>query len=264
MNQKKYMVYIWIVIISWVILALIFGIYDLQISIFAVNEVSVWGHFGADYGEYPGYAFIALGLSAYIGGYIKNLKAQKIPAYLAIVYGVIMLFISLFNQDQRRIIEYLIIIVPVIIFIIFNWNTDLKKYRKISGVITFLAIINPLLFVQLVKIFWGRVRFRDLAVGYSNYSPWFIPQGLTGNNSFPSGHTAMSFMFLPLLIAVEKRGWKNPVKILTIILVLGWGFFVALSRIIVGAHYASDVLFSTGVATIATLLLYRRFYFKSE
>ncbi|MEJ2295487.1 MAG: phosphatase PAP2 family protein [Candidatus Lokiarchaeota archaeon] len=264
MNQKKYMVYIWIVIISWVILALIFGIYDLQISIFAVDVNSVWGNFGADYGEYPGYAFIALGLSAYIGGYIRNLKAQKIPAYLAIVYGVIMLSISFFNLDLRRIIEYLIIIIPVILFIIINWNTDLKKYRKISGVITFLAIINPLLFVQLVKIFWGRVRFRDLAVGYSNYSPWFIPQGLTGNNSFPSGHTAMSFMFLPLLITVEKREWKNPVKILTIILVLGWGFFVALSRIVVGAHYSSDVLFSAGTAAIATLLLYRRFYFKRE
>jgi membrane-associated phospholipid phosphatase len=264
MNQKIFWVYFWITILSWLILAVIFGFYDLQISILVVNEVSIWGHFGADYGEYPGYAFIALGLSAFIGGYIKNLKAQKIPAYLAIVYGVIMLSISLFNQDQRRIIEYLIIIIPVIIFIILNWNTDLKKYRKIGGVITFLAIINPLLFVQLVKIFWGRIRFRDLTVGYSNYSSWFIPQGITGNNSFPSGHTAMSFMFLPLLIAVEKREWKNPVKILTIILVLGWGLFVALSRIVVGAHYASDVLFSTGVAAITTLLLYRRFYLKGE
>lgn len=263
-NKKTFMVYIWIVIISWVILALIFGFYDLQISILVVNEVSIWGHFGADYGEYPGYTFIALGLSAYIGGYIKKLKAQKIPAYLAITYGVIMLSISLFNQDLRKIIEYLIIIIPVILFIILNWNTDLKKYRKISGVITFLAIINPLLFVQLVKIFWGRVRFRDLAIGYSNYSPWFIPQGITGNNSFPSGHTAMSFMFLPLLIAVETREWKNPVKILTIILVLGWAFFVALSRIVIGAHYASDVLFSAGVAAIATLLLYRRFYLKRK
>jgi len=264
MNRKSFYTYLWIIIIAWVILAIIFGIYDLQISIFWVNENSLWGNFGADYGEYPGYAFIALGLSAYIGGYIKNLKAQKIPAYLAILYGGVMLVISLLDLNERKIIEYLMIVLSVVIFIIVNWNTDLRKYRKISGIISFLAIINPLLFVQLVKLFWGRVRFRDLAPGYTNFTPWFIPQGITGNSSFPSGHTAMGWMFLPLLVGVEKKEWKNPIKIITVISVLGWGLFVGLSRIVVGAHYASDVLFSTGVAAIATLLLYHRFFLSKE
>jgi membrane-associated phospholipid phosphatase len=268
MNKITFQIYLVIVIISWVILAIIFGLYDglydLQISIFVVNEASLWGNFGADYGEYPGYAFIALGLSAYIGGYIKNLKAQKIPAYLAILYGGIMLSISLLDQNLRKIIEYLMIIFSVIIFIIVNWNTDLSKYRKVSGIISFLALVNPLLFVQLVKLFWGRVRFRDLFVGYSNFTPWYIPQGITGNFSFPSGHTAMGWMFLPLLITVQKRDWKNPVKLLTVLLVLGWGIFVGLSRIVVGAHYASDVLFATGVAAVTTLLLYNRFFHKQE
>jgi membrane-associated phospholipid phosphatase len=249
---------------AWVILAIVFAFYDLQISIFVVNEASLWGNFGADYGEYPGYAFIALGLSAYIGGYIKNIRAQKIPAYLAILYGGIMLSISLLDLNLRKIIEYIMIIVSVIIFILVNWNTDLSKYRKISGIISFLGIINPLLFTQLVKLFWGRVRFRDLLMGYSNFTPWFFPQGITGEFSFPSGHTAMGWMFLPLLVAVQKREWKDPVKILTVILVLGWGIFVGLSRIVVGAHYASDVLFATGVAAVTTLLLYRRFFLKHE
>jgi membrane-associated phospholipid phosphatase len=175
-----------------------------------------------------------------------------------------MLIISIINQDTRRIIEYITIIISVIIFIIVNWNTDLGKYRKIGAVITFLSIINPLLFVQLVKVFWGRVRFRDLLPGYTDFSPWFIPQGITGNDSFPSGHTAMGWMFLPLLITVEKRKWHDPVKIITIILVLGWGIFVGLSRIVIGAHYASDVLFSTGVAAITTLLLYHKIYVRKN
>jgi membrane-associated phospholipid phosphatase len=247
-----------------VVLSVIFALYDLDISIFFVDETSIWGNFGSAYGEYPGYPFIAIGLSAYIGGYIKNLNYQKIPAYLAILYGTIFLALSIINQDMRKIIEYLILIVPVIIFIVINWNTDLSKYRKISGVISFLAIVNPLLFVQLFKIFWGRVRFRDLLPGYTNYSLWFIPQGITGNASFPSGHAAMGWMFLPLLIAVEKRKWKDPIKIITILLVISWGIFVGLSRIVVGAHYASDVLFSTGVATITTLLFYRKFYLKRK
>ncbi len=264
MNKRTFQIYLGVVIIAWVILAIIFTLYDLQISIFVVNEASLWGNFGADYGEYPGYAFIALGLSAYIGGYIKNLKAQKIPAYLAILYGGIMLSVSLLDQNLRKIIEYIMIIGSVIIFILVNWNTDLSKYRKVSGIISFLGIINPLLFTQLVKLFWGRVRFRDLLVGYTNFTPWFIPQGITGNFSFPSGHTAMGWMFLPLLVVVQKREWKDPVKILTVILVLGWGIFVGLSRIVVGAHYASDVLFATGVAAVTTLLLYHKFILKQE
>jgi len=264
MNQKTFMIYLLGAIIIWVILSVIFGIYDLEISIFLVNEESSWGNFGAYYGEYPGYAFIAIGLSAYIGGYIKNLKFQKIPGYLAILYGIIMLSIALLNLDYRRIIEYLLIIISVLIFIVINWNTDLIKYRKISGIISFLAIINPLLLVQLVKIFWGRIRFRDLLPDYSNFTPWFIPQGITGNSSFPSGHTAMGWMFLPLLIAVREREWKDPLKLVIVILVLGWGTFVGLSRIIVGAHYASDVLFSTGVGVVVSLLLYYRFYLRKN
>ena len=262
MNRKTFYTYLWIIIVAWIILAIIFGFYDLQISIFWVNEGSLWGNFGADYGEYPGYALIALGLSAYIGGYIKNIKLQKIPAYIAVLYGVIMLIISLYDLNLRKIVEYLMIIISVVLFILINWNTNLRKYRRVSGIISFLAIINPLLFVQLAKIFWGRVRFRDLAIGYINYTPWFIPQGITGNSSFPSGHTAMGWMFIPLLAALGKKDWKNPIKILTIILVFGWGIFVGFSRIVVGAHYASDVLFSTGVAAITTLLLYHRFFLK--
>ncbi len=263
MNIKNFKRVFWGIIFFWVLLSVIFGLYDLDISIFFVDEISIWGNFGKDYGEYPGYPFIAIGLSAYIGGYIKNLNYQKIPAYLAILYGTIFLILSIFNQDMRKIIEYLILILPVIIFIAINWNTDLSRYRKISGVISFLAIVNPLLFVQLFKIFWGRVRFQDLLLpGYIDYTPWFIPQGITGNASFPSGHAAMGWMFLPLIIVVENREWKDPIKIITIILVISWGIFVGLSRIVVGAHYASDVLFSTGVATITTLLLYRKFYLK--
>jgi membrane-associated phospholipid phosphatase len=125
-----------------------------------------------------------------------------------------------------------------------------------------LAILNPLLFVQITKILCGRVRFRDLILpAYTNYTPWFLPPGPSSSGrSFPSGHTSMSFMFLPLLIIINNRKLKDPIRILTTILVLGWAIFVGLSRIIVGAHYASDVLFSAMMATVITILLYRRLY----
>ncbi|MCK4479401.1 MAG: phosphatase PAP2 family protein [Candidatus Lokiarchaeota archaeon] len=71
-------------------------------------------------------------------------------------------------------------------------------------------------------------------------------------------------MFLPLLITVKDRKNTDAIKILVYILILGWGLFVGLSRIIVGAHYASDVLFSTGFAAVTTLLLYRKYYLNKK
>jgi len=253
-----------IVIAIWVILAAIFGFYDLAISVAVVDEASIWGNFGADYGEQPGYGLIAIALSTWIGGYIKDLKKQKIPGCVIIVVGL--LFIIL-GDNVRDYSIGLSLIIPVILLIIFYWNKDLSKYRSISAVISLLAILNPLLFVQLTKILCGRVRFRKLEPGFTNFTPWFLPPGISGGGkSFPSGHTAMSFMFIPLLIPLsrmltEKKENKFLIGV-SIILVIGWAIFVAASRVIVGAHYASDVLFSGGTACIVTILLYKWIYVK--
>jgi membrane-associated phospholipid phosphatase len=176
------------------------------------------------------------------------LKLQKTPALIIIVIGL--LFI-IFDDDFYVGFS---LVIPVIIYTIITWKKDWKNYRTLAGIISLLAIIHPLLFVQIIKILCGRIRFRDLEIGFTNFTPWFLPPGLSWDNkSFPSGHTAMSFMLLPLLI-----------PLMLIIVVIGWAIFVAASRVIVGAHYASDVLFSGGVACIITILLYKWHYVKRE
>ena len=49
-----------LVILSWVILAIIFGFLDLEISKAVVDEKSLWGKFGNDFGEAPGYGLIGI------------------------------------------------------------------------------------------------------------------------------------------------------------------------------------------------------------
>ena len=248
-----------IVLVSWVILAIIFGIYDLNISIAVVDGTSAWGDFGAVYGELPGWALIGIALATFFGGNIKNLKLQKIPALIIIVIG--MLFIIL-DSDYYTGFS---LIIPLIIYTIITWNKDWKNYRTLAGIISLLAIIHPLLFVQIVKILCGRIRFRNLDPGFTNFTPWFLPPGLSSDGrSFPSGHTAMGWMLLPLLITVKDREIKDPYRIVVTVLVIGWGLFVGLSRIVVGAHYASDVLFSTGMAVVTTILLYKKSYLKRK
>jgi len=248
-----------VALITWIILSIVFGISDLAISIAVVEEASIWGNFGAEFGETPGYALIALALATLLGSLFTNLKLQKIPAYVGIFVGV--LFI-IFIDDDRTIKTGWSLLISLTLYVGITWNKDWKRYRNTSAVIALLAVLNPLLFIQITKILCGRVRFRDLvSPSYTSFTPWFLPPGISGGgSSFPSGHAAMGWMFLPLLIAVKDRKIKDPLRIIVSVLVIGWGLFVGLSRIAVGAHYASDVLFSTGAATIVTIFLYTRFY----
>ena len=105
------------------------------------------------------------------------------------------------------------------------------------------AFFGYVICIQVIKYFWGRVRFRELDVAFSQFTPWYLPQGLTGFDSFPSGHAAMGCMLLALLIflADAKQWIKN--SVLTIIFLCG--IVLALSRVVIGAHYASDVLFGS-------------------
>ncbi len=249
-----------ILVVSWVILAIIFGFKDLEISKAVVNDSSLWGNFGAEYGEVPGYALITIALSVLIGGYNPDLRKQKIAAYVIIFIGILLLISRLIFDSKDLILDGGGIAISLIVFVILTYNKDWKNYRNISAVVTILAVLNPLLFVQITKALTGRVRYRDLLSDFSNYTPWFLPPGPSGNQSFPSGHTSMSFMFIPLLILVRERKWEDPVKIIVTFLVVGWALFVGLSRIVLGAHYASDVLFSAGMATLITIIFYKKIY----
>jgi membrane-associated phospholipid phosphatase len=88
-----------------------------------------------------------------------------------------------------------------------------------------------------------------------------LPQGITGSDSFPSGHAAMGWMLLALLILlVNKKQW---IKSSALVIIFLWGIVLALSRIVIGAHYASDVLFGS-FFIIITFLLFNKNYSKSD
>ena len=71
---------------------------------------------------------------------------------------------------------------------------------------------------------------------------------LSKSPSFPSGHATKSVaLALPFLLFITaKDGWHKVVKALLVILALG----VCYSRVMLGAHYASDVLAGVGMALI--------------
>lgn len=112
--------------------------------------------------------------------------------------------------------------------------------------------ISVLVIISLIKLFWGRVRPRDLQ-NLSEYTLWYLPQGITGNRSFPSGHTANAStlivitMFAPL---VKSR----LIKVTLFVVPAIWIVTMAMSRILIGAHYCSDTLFAATISVILFIL----------
>ena len=113
-----------------------------------------------------------------------------------------------------------------------------------------------------VKIPWGRARPQELELG-GVFTPWFIPQGVTGSQSFPSGHVLEStgillIIFLLCWYSEKVRRYQLPLYLLSI----GFILCVAISRILVGAHFASDVtmgaLLGISVNLIAVIIWKRK------
>lgn len=274
-NHIKKAVYL--VLFLWAVLAIIFAFYDLEISISVVNTQSKWAKFIERYGEIPGLLVIVIAVFI-----IKTNRKRSKTLKEAGISFVLILTISFFSYYIVVISighslgnleffssygAYFLALTGIFIWFIQRglkhkskkFPTQFETFAKIAFGI---AICNYLFFVQLCKILWGRVRFYDLGSFYSNYTPWYLPQGITGNSSFPSAHAALGWMLLPLFLLVMKRSWK--IKVIIGILIISWGLAVALGRLKIGAHYASDILFPTGLTLLCLILFYQYYYFRSK
>ena len=125
----------------------------------------------------------------------------------------------------------------------------------VSGIITMLLIVNVIL-----KNMWGRVRPNDISYfeGVHNFTPWYkISSTCATNCSFVSGDASVGFFIIILYFITKKSAYLYLGLILGSVL----GFI----RIIAGAHFFSDVIFSQIVVTITILVsfvLYKKFYDK--
>ncbi|MBW2736590.1 MAG: phosphatase PAP2 family protein [Deltaproteobacteria bacterium] len=129
------------------------------------------------------------------------------------------------------------------------------KHRPLLAAILLQGFLIPFSLVQLVKGLWGRVRFVHL-VAATQYTPFYIPAGVGAGRSFPSGHAAMGAMGATLpfyLMGRASKGWQAAAWVLTV----GWSVTVAFGRMVAGAHFLTDTLFSVGLSYLVAPLLLR-------
>lgn len=229
-------------------LLIVASFYDLAINHALSNSESVYGLLFVSLGEFP--AYIILPMCGVIWFYADLGIKDKRLLIVARVASAILVWLGFFiwGAMGSRITESpKVIELSALYSILFAFFTLLLgKYLKINftkyvrfAVFALFVMLVSLVVIRLIKIGWGRMRYRDmLKVGdFTGFTPWYIPNGYNGNTSFPSGHTASAcniFIFV-VLFNGKRRYIANGVALLFVVLTM-------FSRIVVNAHFLSDVL----------------------
>lgn len=242
--------------IGWTVLGALCARYDLAISRSVVDREAGWAAFGERYGSLPGvYALAVAAVLSYAKPARPSSRRALNQAVLALVCSVCVamaIAVSAYRLGLYRfsILQGVVTWAAVACLAVIGRSrlgNGLPLSRRVERTCSYTLLlgVSSWLVVHAIKMLWGRVRYRDLDVLQDGFTAWYVPQGPTGHASFPSGHTAMGWVLLPCLILWPRGSAESRVAA---VLSVGWGCFVAASRIVIGAHYASDVLFSTAFA----------------
>lgn len=123
-----------------------------------------------------------------------------------------------------------------------------------------MAIGAGLITHVIFKEFWHRPRPVQTALfgGPQVFSPFYVPKLCYPNfcKSFPSGHAAMGFYFINLILLGYRLNarWLKQIGVAMTILMSS---LLCYSRIAQGAHFLSDVLMSLVVTWYAALVVER-------
>lgn len=186
---------------------------------------------------------IMIGGSIYFGGYVASYSFadDKFKTGSGLLFGL------LFGLLLFVLSKY--IVVP----------DKCKKALLVLAITGIVVMAIQLGVTNILKIFWGRIRMRELIRidDFSQFAPWYLPQGITSSNefkSFPSGHTASAGMsYLLMLLPFVNEKYKNKQWLLFIV-PLVYTSIVAYTRMVMGAHFLSDVTIG-GVIGFTTVIV---------
>ena len=135
-------------------------------------------------------------------------------------------------------------------------KSGFQSYRKFVLLLVLTSIIGAGFFVNLVmKPYWGRPRPRQIMEfgGQWTYrQPYQI--GTPGKGqSFPCGHCTMGFIFVTLFFFWDKSRLLSSTGGA---FGLVYGFLIGAGRMVQGAHFATDVIWSLGVILLVSVMLH--------
>lgn len=254
--------------------------FDYQISCALYHGEKVFGKIFAAYGQLP----VAIGnvVIGYLLIYVtqRKLKVTTILAYIAAVYSYFMAIV-LAAMDPMLYLEFskgLAFGLAIVEVIAFSYLThrlvqgcnkdDIKKY------IGFLAFIiyGQLIIINVLKHVAARPRMRMIAVTpEAAFQPWYVlgstmRDTLTATlgiateefKSFPSGHSGCAAVILAFSLVpyIRQKGSSDK----WFFVGLTFALLVMFSRIMMGAHFLTDVTFGFTITFFLIVLGIKLFY----
>ena len=246
-------------------LLVLFAFYDLPIMQNLYDPTNVFGRLGENVSEIP------LHLLGVYASFLLFKTRNKEVKWKNILFGIIYIVLAVFYagyggaliRDYTKAATYgfpgwlpwvLAVVVGLGYFglgFFAAWKTPITKRENVMAWALFVVIIYAAMFVTMnvFKFIWHRPRWRYLVTLEGDPASMFVPVyhlGMTGgfsNNyaSFPSGHTmnALALIVFSLFGYVDEKFESSAFLIRLFAYV--WAVLCAISRIIMGAHFASDV-----------------------
>lgn len=264
------------VLLVWSVLMAIFSFADLSLSQAVYNEAhSLFGLFFENLGEHPAYIVIfaagnILFSTARYEPLGKKIFIRFVSGFLLTIggFGAFVIGISRLSDSEGNNYMLLSLLLTIALTVLTQWllqlvpRETLKAYN-LAAWAGIAIIFSEIILVNVLKIFWGRLRFREMNGDYSQFTRWYMPQGIQHNGvtseaykSFPSGHSANGWsMLVWMLFMPVATKWRNLMFFLAVI----WGLCTSYSRIVMGAHFATDVLFGAFI-TICCMLLWCKIF----
>lgn len=239
------------------ILMIVASFKDLAIDNALYNPESGFGIFFEKFAELP--MFCIVPFAGTVMFYARTMKDRKLNIILGAVYALAVLagwVLCLFKLGDDWFGEDFSKVLRIVIAVAFSALTlflgglvkreTMIKLRPlaVTGVLVFLITAAG---VEVIKRVWGRPRYRDMVNGVNNlslndFAAWYQIKGMDGCRSFPSGHTyAMSETFLLLSVSDRIKQLRNK-EIIFFAIAFVMTAVTAFSRLIVGAHFLSDVV----------------------
>ena len=172
------------------------------------------------------------------------------------------------------------VIYILITVLILNFWGEKRTNSWIKFAIVFvISTLLTYLITQFLKSFYSRPRYKLIVLvkDYSLYKPWYkisffkkLPSKYVylgaqsdAYKSFPSGHVSFTSALLLFCVRAENVGDRKKKKILFVVPCV-YLLIVAITRILCGAHYLTDVISGVVIAHLINLAVYKHVYKRNK